>query len=365
MRSYLSAPLRVDLNLTSRCHLRCKYCYASAGGIRNETELSISDLEKFFIELEEMGVFRIQLAGGEPTMRKDFPDILSLLEKFKFSVSLNTTGLFLSKDICKRIAKGNFELVTVSLEGDTAELHEKIKGGKSFPKAIDAIKALKKENINTAIGITLNSFNIDSIFRIIDLVRTLGVDLVGIQVLCPVGRLSENPDLVPGNKRYTEFVTHLIDYQTKNPFPKVNLNVTNEGAVCWEYYFPLQQLGKIKQLKEIWEQNIKHDEKEISCVAGISVCSVGADGEVYPCEMFISDINMSAGNIRTKNFKKIWGKSELFKKFRNLKKSNLTGPCSLCKYRWCGAGCRAAAYYMTGDLNGTDKHCYYAQSPKQ
>lgn len=361
MRSFLNSPLRVDLNLTNKCHLNCKYCYASANSISQiSNELTLAEYDELFSEFEEMGVFRVQLAGGEPLMRSDFLDIISLSKKYTFSLSLNTTGYFLTDEICKEISLANFELVTVSLEGNVSELHDKIKGGKSFDKAIEAIKLLKKHNLNTAIGITLNSMNIDSVFDTIDFVRPLGVDVVGIQVLCPSGRLLKNPEFVPDRKEYTEFVEKLLEYQNTNLAPKINLNVTNEGQVCWEYYYPLEKIGKLNLLGKMWNQDAKLA-SDISCVAGISVCSIGADGRVYPCEMFVSDQSMSAGNLKDSSFKNIWQESELFKKFRGLSKQKLDGPCASCQRGWCGGGCRAAAYYLSGKLNGSDMHCYYAQ----
>lgn len=366
MRNYLSAPLRVDLNLTNRCHLSCRYCYASANQLHDHftKELDVSELDKLFSELEKLGVFRLQLAGGEPLLRSDFLEIVSNINKYDFVTSLNTTGFFLTSEICRKLSEGNFELITVSLEGNKARLHELIKGGVSFKQALIALELLKKSGLNTAIGITLNSYNIDSVFEIIDLARKLGVGLVGIQVLCPVGRLKDNIDFLPDRDKYVQFVGKLVEYQTSNPYPKINLNVTNEGSVCWEYFYPLEKMNKLPLLKSIWDQDQSYIENEISCAAGISVCSIGDTGEVYPCEMFCSDPNMSAGNIRDKSFKEIWTTSKLFSDFRSLTKVGLEGVCASCKNKWCGGGCRAVAYYSTGRLNGTDTHCYYAQKKK-
>lgn len=361
MKSFLSAPLRVDLNVTNRCHLKCKYCYASANQTgETSKELTVDELDNLFNELEQIGVFRIQLAGGEPLIRNDFLEIITRTKKYDFSLSLNTTGYYLTEEICKELSKGNFELITVSLEGNNAPLHEKIKGGKSFDKALNSLKLLKTFGLNTAIGITLNSYNINSIFDTIDLVRSIGVDIIGIQVLCPVGRLSKNVELIPNKKAYAKFVNDLIIYQDIHSIPRINLNVTNESPVCWEYYYPLQKSNKLRLLKNIWGQDTR-TVADVSCVAGISVCSIGADGTVYPCEMFVSDSTMSAGNIKQQNFKEIWQSSKLLKDFRNLSKTTFTGACSTCKNKWCGGGCRAVAYYSTNNLNGTDMHCYYAK----
>ncbi|TFH33417.1 MAG: radical SAM protein, partial [Anaerolineales bacterium] len=68
-------PRNVDVEITARCNLRCRYCY-----FFNNPEVEYRDLptEKwltFFDELGRSGVMRLTLAGGEPFIREDLPEL--------------------------------------------------------------------------------------------------------------------------------------------------------------------------------------------------------------------------------------------------------------------------------------------------
>jgi radical SAM protein with 4Fe4S-binding SPASM domain len=144
------------------------------------------------------------------------------------------------------------------------------------------------------------------------------------------------------------------------PF-EVRVNVTNESPVFWEYYYPLFQEKEGEELMKIWNMDLNiRTGNQISCVAGRTVCSIEANGDVYPCEMFLGEEEMVVGNLRKDSFKKIWATSLLFKEFRKLTKDKINNPCKNCPNEWCGAGCRAAAFSSARSITGCDFHCYYA-----
>jgi len=359
----LKAPLQVDLNLTNRCNLECDYCYASANErIKTIEELNKKEFINLFKEFSEMGVLKVLLSGGEPFLRRDFKEIILSSKDFSFATIISTNGTLISEETAEAIKKAKVSLVNVSLEGSKAEIHDKIRGKNSFNKALQGIKLLKDKNITFSIGTTLNSINITYIFEMIDFVAALGAKLFAIQVICPVGRTTKNRDIIPNYNVFKNFFLKLTDLKKNSRLPiKVKVNVTNESPVFWEYYYPLDEIGRINDLIKIWgaDLNLKTG-NQISCVAARTVCSIDANGDVYPCEMFLGNSLMVAGNIRKLKFKEIWQNVPIFKEFRNLAKDKLDKPCKDCLYEWCGGGCRAAALFLTGSIKGADVHCIYA-----
>ena len=87
------------LELTTRCNLRCPVCFASAGE-KESNDLSLEEIEKQYDYLmSHGGPFNIQLSGGEPTMRDDLPEIISLGLKKGFTFfQLNTNGIRLAEE---------------------------------------------------------------------------------------------------------------------------------------------------------------------------------------------------------------------------------------------------------------------------
>lgn len=82
----LSAPLKVLIELTHICNLKCVHCFADADFCKYnekgyiEGELTTQQWYKVIDNILEAGVFEILLSGGEATMRKDLLDIAKYIQ---------------------------------------------------------------------------------------------------------------------------------------------------------------------------------------------------------------------------------------------------------------------------------------------
>ncbi len=74
----LNAPVKVSIDLTYRCPLRCRHRRADTGMAPNSSgdELRLDDIRAVLEDLGRMGVFRVAFSGGEPFLR---PDIVKIL----------------------------------------------------------------------------------------------------------------------------------------------------------------------------------------------------------------------------------------------------------------------------------------------
>ncbi|VEN42651.1 unnamed protein product [Callosobruchus maculatus] len=66
------------ISLTERCNLRCQYCMPKEGVKLTEKPhlLTTEEIIKIARLFVKEGVSKIRLTGGEPTVRKDLPDII-------------------------------------------------------------------------------------------------------------------------------------------------------------------------------------------------------------------------------------------------------------------------------------------------
>lgn len=86
----------VLIEVTSRCNLSCEFCFADAHG--NEIDPDMGTIEMWYSRIIEAGgPYNLQISGGEPTMREDLHEIISMATNmgFKF-IQLNTNGIKLS-----------------------------------------------------------------------------------------------------------------------------------------------------------------------------------------------------------------------------------------------------------------------------
>lgn len=91
--------------VTMRCDMACPVCYASAGSMSNQNSGATADVPLSVIAAQmdtlkgASGPCNVQISGGEPTMRHDLPQIITLARQRGFGlVQINTNGLRLSRE---------------------------------------------------------------------------------------------------------------------------------------------------------------------------------------------------------------------------------------------------------------------------
>src|SRR6202035_5369062 len=124
---HLRRPLIVWFEVTRACDLRCTHCYIDAGRKR-PGELSTREVFAVLDDLAELGAFSLVLAGGEPYLRPDFPEILEYAAQLGFVIAIVTNGTFLTRSIVKRIPRQRCR-ITLSVDG--LQAHHEIRGGRS------------------------------------------------------------------------------------------------------------------------------------------------------------------------------------------------------------------------------------------
>ncbi|HEX7705618.1 MAG TPA: radical SAM protein [Thermoanaerobaculia bacterium] len=107
--------------LTSKCNRFCPHCYGDDESLP-EGHLSASEWGAIFRHLRSLGILRVDLSGGEPTLRNDLADIVAEARYAGLAVVLSTNGTrppeFLI-DVLPRDVR-----IHVSIDGSTAEIHE-------------------------------------------------------------------------------------------------------------------------------------------------------------------------------------------------------------------------------------------------
>ncbi len=133
----------VLLEISQRCNLRCPLCFASAGQSQ-EADPSLEQIGAWFHTLmAQGGPFNIQLSGGEPTMRDDIPEIISLGKEKGFSFfQLNTNGLRLARqqDYAKLLQEAGLNCVFLQFDGLRDETYVALRGRQLLAEKLLAIK---------------------------------------------------------------------------------------------------------------------------------------------------------------------------------------------------------------------------------
>jgi MoaA/NifB/PqqE/SkfB family radical SAM enzyme len=179
------APTVLHVNVNLRCNTQCAMC--NIWEIKSPHELGLDELATIFTDPVYARIEYIVLAGGEPTLRKDLPEIVELMHKHmprlkKLMIPSNVIDRLSVQRQFPRIARYCADhkirlTLAVSLDG-IGETHDKIRGVKgAYAKVMDSIvfmKQLQKEApYNLTIDPTIFSMNIHEMQKLKDLAERL------------------------------------------------------------------------------------------------------------------------------------------------------------------------------------------------
>ena len=167
----------VLIEVTRRCDLKCNVCFADAGnGISEDPDFNaIRDMyEKL---LAAGGPYNVQLSGGEPTVREDLAEIISLGRSMGFDfIQLNTNGLRLAGEpaYVRRLKEAGLSCVFLQFDGLEDEIHEKLRGRPLFREKERAIRHCLENELGVILVPTLvPGVNIHQIGAIIEFAGAL------------------------------------------------------------------------------------------------------------------------------------------------------------------------------------------------
>lgn len=141
------------LRTTDRCNLDCPICLASA----NQRPLPDYPMEKLGEFLKDKKGFKIDLMGAEPTMRKDLPDMIRLIESTGNRSALHTNGIALaSPGYAQKLADAGLREVHLQFDGFSDETYKEIRGEALWATKQKAIDALVDAGISVDLKMTIS-----------------------------------------------------------------------------------------------------------------------------------------------------------------------------------------------------------------
>ena len=168
----MRTPRNLDIEITARCNLRCRYCYFFNNPAIEYRDLPADEWLKFFDELGALGVMKVALAGGEPFIREDLPILLEGIVRNRMRFSFLSNGVLIDEKIAAFIAStGRCEYVQISVDGSCAEVHDSCRGQGSFDGAIRGIRTLQRHRISVAVRVTIHRNNVHDLENIAQIGR--------------------------------------------------------------------------------------------------------------------------------------------------------------------------------------------------
>jgi SynChlorMet cassette radical SAM/SPASM protein ScmE len=157
----MRTPRSVDIEITSRCNLRCRYCYYFDNPAVEYQDLPTGEWLQFFDELGKCVIMDVTLQGGEPFIRKDLPQLIEGICRNRMRFAILSNGTLIDDPIAAFLAEtSRCDYVQVSIDGSGPETHDACRGKGSFEDALRGIRILQRHNVPVAVRVTIHRHNV-------------------------------------------------------------------------------------------------------------------------------------------------------------------------------------------------------------
>jgi molybdenum cofactor biosynthesis protein A len=190
------------ISLIEKCNLRCTYCMPADGILLSPkasiiTANEVFEIAKIFVN---HGVTKIRLTGGEPLLRKDFPEIIKQLATLETEISITTNGILIDKYL-EILKEFKIKKINLSLDTLVTTKFETITLRNQFQKVVDNLHLLLNHDFKIKLNVVLiKGFNDDEIIDFIKLTEFLPLSIRFIEFMPFAGNQWDRSKMVSQNE---------------------------------------------------------------------------------------------------------------------------------------------------------------------
>lgn len=303
--------------ITSKCAGSCSFCFSSSTASLDHTAVPTKKILRVLDEAYDLGVQEFVCTGGDALAHPDWFSIVRYAKEKGMSIFLGTSML-ISKKVAKQICQLGVDLMCAHIDSIRPEVYNQVHANpKTLGKKVEGYRNMLDAGFppeRMIPLITLTKPVMESIEETIDWY----IDEMGVRVMALIPLKGEG---------FGKKIKHL----------EISMS---EFKRAYEY--------RAKKLGPEWLRLGTCDLGKFFCMTHICIHT---DGQVAPCNV---QRELGVGNIYHESLK------EIIEKYRDhlLFNFKIKGACGYCQYNDVCIGCRANAYYYTGDLQASDPKCF-------
>lgn len=349
----ISYPIYIVVKYTKKCNLSCAYCYVSSDDNRFSS-MSNSLIVNIMKKLKDQygdKEFILCLHGGEPVLRyNDMSNLLQELKKVsdKIKISLQSNATLITKEIAEFFRNENIR-VGISIDGYNNKTNSQrcyCDGKSSLLSSQQGLQNLLNVGIVPGILCVIHSFNQDNILNFFDYYVEKGIKKFGFKYFFPAGNGK--------NVKYKIDINTLVETNIKLI---QKINDYNSRVKESNSYIAERETSTL--INNIVNKKRGNMCSTSPCGAGKLTLAFDTNGDVYPCDSFITQSNFCYGNIQNLNIKTSVQKNNISKKLNEHNVNNIT-ECSICNWKKiCTLQCASDSYFFNNELNQPHSLCGY------
>lgn len=282
-RAHREGDLRtIALDVTGKCNMHCKFCYAETFAKKEPIALDI--LQKALDEAYDMGVCHYILQGGEVCADYErLKKIIAMIHPDETYINIVSNGWGMTREKIYELQDLQVDKITFSLDSGIEAEHDQNRMGGGYKRVLEAIGVVKEAGLLTGIStvVTHESLYSEGFKAAYELAKNMGIRF-DVQIAEPVGKWDAKKDC---------------------------LITEEDAAYIYNLYTnsPILDNGQTMVKRDLYRGN------KVCCPAGTDFMAITVDGNFMPCNF----IQATLGNIKDKSLREMREdllKSEWFNK---------------------------------------------------
>lgn len=353
----------VELSVTGRCNFRCRHCFNAADTNPRTVEPSLDRLKGLLADLDDCGVGRLRLVGGEPLVHPDFPAITEeAARRGMRMIDILTNGWHITPELLDVLERqGHRPAWFVSFDG--LGHHDWLRGmPNAEEQTLRAIRLLCEKGYYVHVHQCVWRDSLDSVRPTVKRLRELGVARYRLTPVEPSLRWkSVAPEQTITTEIWQKWFLSFLDWWYEQDL-EMDLDIWG----FWQHDHRTKDVHIVPDISRASDRQ----QRIPMCGDARSMPYIDADGRLLFCDG-LSGISAAYGiaweNVYETKVKQLFTDSLFTRRLfectcADLKAGNPT--CRACEWiDHCSMGCRAEALTQGNGIKGPDhRMCVFFQS---
>lgn len=314
--------IKPTLACTANCKT-CQYRRELHKSLRSSRKLSFEQWLTILEDARKLGVERLDISGGEPTLYKNLTDLIRTGKRYGWYVNVNSNGSLIDEDYAKRLLEAGLDSISISIYSPQPQVHDEMRNHKGlWDKATNAVKIFRK------LKVKYPNFIICTQTLICRENYRMLADLIKLHYELGSSRISFTYLEGDFGKKYLLNEQEISDFREKVIPEAVAVCQTLEPAIRNQAVRVVESTysAKINTISNFARGIYRPTEQNLyPCQRPKEFTILLANGDVHPCNMIEYSHEPVMGNLFEKSLPEIWY-SEKWSRFRK----ELFDYCTLC-----------------------------------
>jgi radical SAM protein with 4Fe4S-binding SPASM domain len=277
-------------------------------------------------------------------LRDDWTEIIAAIVRHGMAVTLTTGGRGVTRERARAARDAGLQVASISIDGLTA-VHDHLRGvSGALESALCAMAAFREAGVEVTNNTQINRLSMPDLPEVLELIARHGSRSWQIQLTVPMGRATDEADVL------------LQPYELLELFPmldRLQRRCKELGILLW----PGNNIGYFGPYESSLRGTMPRGHLA-SCGAGRSLIGIEADGAIKGCPS-LPTADWVGGNVRDAPLRDIWERASALRYTRDRTLDELWGYCRTCYYAdECRAGCTWTSHVFFG-RPGNNPYCHH------